>query len=361
MKTSVVLGLTFGDEGKGRTTSFLSNADDLVVRFNGGHQAGHTVIHNGIRHVFSNFGAGTLKGAHTYWSEYCTFNPVSFYNEKKALNVLGIEPVFYCHPRAMITTPFDIYHNRDTELVNQHGSVGVGFGATIARNENTPYKLYALDLQYPQALVYKLKNIAAHYGYSDKEAEGEIYKFLAHVEAVRPAICTLSAILHQYKNIIFEGAQGIMLDMDHGFFPNVTRSNTTSKNAIQIIKEHHLPSPEMYYVMRPYLTRHGNGFMPGECKDFRFEDETNQPHEYQGILRQGYHSSDMLSYALNCDYQYSGYDKNKKHLIINLLGQTDGQILINYGSVGTDTFIKAMSPFFNNVSETWEHVQKTSA
>ena len=85
MGNSVVIGLGFGDEGKGLVTNYLSSPSSLVCRFSGGHQAGHTVIENGKRHVFSNYGAGPLKGAPTYWSQFCTFEPIGFLKERAIL------------------------------------------------------------------------------------------------------------------------------------------------------------------------------------------------------------------------------------------------------------------------------------
>lgn len=345
MKTSIVLGMFYGDEGKGLTTSFLSKPNDLVVRFNGGHQAGHTVCKNGYRHVFSSFGSGTLNEAHTYWSEHCTFYPKSFYNEKKKLIEEGFNPIHFIHPLSMVTTPFDIDFNRSTERTNKHGSVGMGFGATIARNENTPYKLFAIDLTYREILVHKLQQIAAYY--KSENIEEQIEKFLYYVDNIELNICTLSEIKDDYENIIFEGAQGIMLDMDFGYFPNVTRSNTTSKNAMKIIRGCNLPTPQVYYCMRSYLTRHGNGYMPNESNALRFDDKTNIPHKYQGNFRQGYHSLDQFNYAIKCDSIFSGNNFSKRNISIICLDQTDNNILIDNNAIPLNTFLETLS--FNKV------------
>ncbi len=345
MKTSVVIGLQYGDEGKGLTTSSLVIENDLVVRFNGGHQAGHTVEKDGYRHIFSSFGAGTLEGAHTYWSEYCTFYPKAFYNERKRLVENGYTPIHFIHPLSMITTPFDIDFNRQAETNNSHGSVGVGFGATIHRTENTPFKLFAIDLTNRPLLVHKLNQIADYYSSQNKQTL--ISEFLRYADSIELNICTLDEIKNNYSNIVFEGAQGIMLDMDFGYFPNVTRSNTTSKNAMRIIKDNHLPSPDVYYIMRSYLTRHGNGFMPNETKNICFEDKTNISHEYQGEFRQGYHSLEQLKYALKCDCIFSGNNFNKKHLSITCLSQTDSFILIENGRMTKKEFINIFEPKFH--------------
>ena len=330
MNTSIVLGLLFGDEGKGSITSFLTkNYKSLVIRFNGGHQAGHTVVENGYRHIFSSLGAGTLNGADTYISEYCTFYPYAFKQEINSLILNGFNPTVFVNPLTMITTPFDVFFNQKLEDVNKHGSVGVGFGATIARNEETPYKLYAVDLFNESILKHKLKNISNYYKFEN--SDNIITEFMKDISDITSllSITTLSDIKNNYEQIVFEGAQGILLDMNFGYFPNVTRSNTTSKNALQIIKDNNLPIPNIIYCMRSYLTRHGNGPMINERRDFNFEDLTNKSHKYQGDFRQGEHSLNQIKYAISCDSSYSGFSLSNKMLFISCLDQTDNKILID--------------------------------
>ncbi len=352
-RCSIVLGTFFGDEGKGLTTSYLAQSPNhLVIRFNGGFQAGHTVIKGDRRHVFSSFGSGTLNHAHTYWSEYCPVYPTAFNNERDALLKSGINPAYYVHPLAPVTTIYDLEFNRATERWRnqKHGSVGVGFGATMARHEESHIKLYVKDLFYEAIFVHKLELIRKYYeqaargmGMDYFVKDSEAASFENHVRKFKEgAHCsTLAEIKGRYNNFVFEGAQGIMLDMDHGFFPNVTRSNTTSKNAMQIIKENGLPVPEICYVMRSYLTRHGNGFMPNESEILlkNNEKETNVQNEWQGQLRYGYHCSDMLKYALETDLAFSGHD-TKKNFVITCLDQTDNQILIDKTSLELNNFSK---------------------
>lgn len=343
MKTSIVVGISYGDEGKGLTVSNLAGNKDLVVRFNGGHQAGHTVVKNGYRHIFSNFGSGTLNGAHTYWSEYCTFHPQSFHNERAILRAQGYDPVFYIHPLAMVTTPFDILHNQQSERDNKHGSVGVGYGSTVGRHEDGRYKLHAIDLQYSDILRTKLRQIAAHYGMG--KLTKEIDEFMYYTEELDLKVQPLHSIAHRYEHVIFEGAQGIMLDRDFGYFPHVTRSYTTSSNAIELIKDNGLEFPDMYYVMRAYLTRHGNGPMPNERDHFNHEDLTNVTHEFQGKFRQGFHSKAELDYALNCDDIYSGQYSKNRHLVITCLSQTNNNVLLDGKRINVSNFTDMMQGF----------------
>ena len=168
MKTSIVLGTQFGDEGKGKTVSYLCSISDnhkkIVIRFSGGQQAGHNVkTINGLSHVHSNFGCGTLFGVPSYFSEHCTIYPTTIYREKTVLEEKGVIPELIIHPLVNVTTPYDVAYNRLTELKNNHGSCGLGVSATMKRNIETGFKLYGVDLQNRKLLYQKLNKIFEYY------------------------------------------------------------------------------------------------------------------------------------------------------------------------------------------------------
>lgn len=336
---NIVLGLGFGDEGKGMTTDYLcslkrrsnKNPDTVVVRFNGGQQAGHTVIRNGIKHVHSSFGCGTLQGIPTYISEHCCFYPPYIKNECDALVAKGITPILRVHPLARLTTPYDIAFNRLREYRVHHGSVGLGIGTTFTRH-NANYKLYACDLSMPPILNAKLYQVKEYYntllrvdGY--EELEIRYYNSIIDEEFVNfnkkgnYFLIDDYNYLNNFSNIIFEGAQGIMLDMDYGIFPNVTYSHTTSRNAIDICKKLEISDIHIHYVTRCYQTRHGNGWMSneGNIKLINNEEEINIEGKWQGSFRVGELDPALIDYAISCDDNYSsGYPK---HLHVTCLDQ----------------------------------------
>ncbi|MDX1905264.1 MAG: adenylosuccinate synthetase, partial [Thermonemataceae bacterium] len=128
-KASIVIGLGFGDEGKGLTTHFLSlqSPNSLVIRFNGGQQAGHTVrTKQGKNHIFSNFGAGTFSQIPTYWSQFCTFSPSSLLKEYEMLQQqIQHLPILWVDKLCPVTTHYDILFNRLSEQyrgLQKHGS-----------------------------------------------------------------------------------------------------------------------------------------------------------------------------------------------------------------------------------------------
>lgn len=346
MKSQIVIGLGFGDEGKGLTTNYLCHQSNkpLVIRFSGGHQAGHTVVlEDGTRHVFSSFGAGTLNGVPGYWSRFCTIYPLGLFNELASLLEKGIEPILYVDALTLVTTPYDVFYNRNTEKINQHGSCGLGFGATVTRDKRSPYKLYAQDLFYPTVLKQKLNAIKKYYqdktnsDYSDKALSEMMDIYMKMLNDILPYITivhekeffTRTIIEKGFSNLIFEGSQGILLDMDYGFFPNVTYANTTSKNALELINEYQLGETEIYYITRAYQTRHGNGFISNASLNLDYSpnpNETNKYNPWQGHQRSTPLDMDMLSYALNCDANYSfGL---KKNLVVTCLDQINGHCVV---------------------------------
>lgn len=355
MKINIIVGLGYGDEGKGSFVNYLCSQakNPLVVRFSGGHQVGHTVVIGEKRHVFSNFGSGTLQGAPTYWSEFCTVSPIGILKEGNVLRELGVEPKLILNSNAMVTTPFDILQNHRLEEKNYHGSVGVGFGTTIQRNEDH-YHLYVRDLLYPKIRDEKLKLIINnYYGLNFNPANANQNKTTRKLYEDFLNACDELIGNYQIVNdftglldheLIFEGSQGIMLDADYGFFPHVTRSNTVSKNAIELTETYRLPvsSATTYYVTRAYQTRHGNGHMTNEGLDTSYIKEN--PNEtnimgFQGKFRKSVLDLDMLKYAVECDRYHNPDVFSTKKIVITCLDQVPENIPVTIdGNSGTVKF-----------------------
>ena len=336
MKAKIVVGLQFGDEGKGLTTDYLSSLDSdldkIVVRFSGGQQAGHNVKIGNITHVHSNYGSGTLRGFPSYFSDHCTFYPNSIYKERKTLLSKNVDPILYLNPLCKLTTPGDFAFNRVREKRLGHGSCGMGIGTTMSRNINTGYKLYAIDLLCLPILKQKVENIREYYFSQIKdiyEAEYFINTYNTQAELFFKAIDETKfnikdySFLRNYDEIIFEGSQGILLDMDHGIFPNVTFSNTTSRNALEICNKIGISHSdiEIFYISRCYQTRHGNGWMSNNdpIKLINNEDEINVFNEWQTNFRIGEIDYSLIDYALSIDTIYS--KGIKRNLVITCIDQ----------------------------------------
>ena len=166
-----VIGANYGDEGKGLLTDYLTAKYEIpiVIRHNGGAQAGHTVFSpvphiggnartlfgGGASHVFHHFGAGTFAGAVTFLSKYFILNPITFNQEHKVLRELGYHPEVFVDKHAILTTPYDMICNQALELFRQghseshHGSCGLGINETVVRNHDSQYGFQVHDIIKP--------------------------------------------------------------------------------------------------------------------------------------------------------------------------------------------------------------------
>ena len=281
MEAAVVIGANYGDEGKGLITDYLAsitNSNTLVIRFNGGAQAGHTVqTPHGLRHVFSHFSSGTFVGAQTYLSHFFIANPILFKQELDKLKSHGFFPKITIHPDAIITTPYDMYINQLSEnfkAENRHGSCGVGVSETIERNLHPDFQLTIKDLAGKNSLKKQLFNIKnkwlearlnklIHRNLTPNEKDlifsNDIFDyFLNDIEIFLNNIHIADYdYLTQKSKLIFEGAQGLLLDQNHKNFPHVTRSNTGVQNVAEIAKISNIHHLDIHYISRCYLTRHG--------------------------------------------------------------------------------------------------------
>jgi adenylosuccinate synthase len=358
----IILGLGFGDEGKGLTTDYIcsTSTNPIVIRFNGGQQAGHNVVTaEGLQHVFSNFGSGTFRGTPTYWSKYCTFSPAYFLCEYRLLKV---KPLFFLDRLSPVTTHYDVLYNRAIEASRgsqKHGSCGVGFGATVSRHYYDGIRLIAGDLL--KTIIYKKKltkireyyrrkiEIETIFNFNDFDHDHDDSRAIADIEKLRELIDQniLKLVNEKYifsqkrwQTYVFEGAQGIHLDIDYGIYPYVTKSNTTAKNALNILKVNNklFPTTEVVYVTRAYSTRHGEGpflesFPPIILKNAL--TETNICNTFQGEFKTAYLSIDLLNRALEIDNKFS--EGFKKSLMITCLDQVDSENLL---AIKQDKIIK---------------------
>jgi adenylosuccinate synthase len=326
MKIQAVIGLGFGDEGKGKVVSALAalSVRALVIRYCGGQQAGHHVVRlDGSDHVFSNFGSGTLQGHSSCWMPYCTVDPVGLMNELDDLHAKGVRPTLFIHRDCPITTPYEKVYNRLADKNNKHGSCGVGVGQTIQRQEDH-FSIVAEDMLHPAVLRIKLKMLREHYYFQGNDINTEEF-FGACQEVTRANGIIITgafpAKTFDYDTVIFEGSQGILLDQEIGFFPHVTRSSTGTANIRRMGFD-----PEIFLVTRAYQTRHGNGPMTNETELFNVPInpyENNTSTGFQGEFRRTIMDLDLLKYAIRRDRGLR--DNPKLSLVITCLDLMPGQ------------------------------------
>jgi adenylosuccinate synthase len=314
-----VVGLGYGDEGKGSIVDYLTReyGSKLNVRFNGGAQCAHNVVTpEGKHHRFAQFGSGTLAPSApvTYLSRHVIVNPLTLPIEAVHLQDHGIEDPLhrvYVENEALITNPFQMAANRLREQQRgaaRHGSCGMGIGETVADAlADSDMALRWRDLRFDNILIEKLR-LSLYKKRQEFGAEFEA-DFDAHsIEKLATTLRDLWRRTHgaqrdylrrsQYTQapVIFEGAQGVMLDQDYGFAPHTTWSKTTLQNSDELLSGLDYKVRKIG-VMRAYMTRHGHGPLVTETQHRVLPGEHNQVHEFQGEFRLGLLDLPLLKYA----------------------------------------------------------------
>jgi adenylosuccinate synthase len=339
-----VIGAGYGDEGKGLMTDFLaSSGRSVVVRFNGGAQAGHTVTtDSGHRHVFHHFGAGAIAGAPTHLSQFFVANPMMFFEESLSLQGRANTRVS-CSPLGAVTTPYDMMINQIVELSRgdgRHGSCGLGIGETEERNLYPNYRLTVDQLLKPASLLATLLRSIRDEWVPTRLANLGI----AQVPSVFSRALRDEAVIERFvedcvrfvqlvevmddrylpDDLLFEGAQGLLLDQDYGSFPHVTRSNTGLKNIASIARQAAITDLDVVYATRAYVTRHGAGPLAHAAFDMSWLsmiDLTNEPNQWQGTIRTAPLDLAVLSDAIHHDLGLAGDLRLRASVAVTCLDQ----------------------------------------
>lgn len=325
-KVKIVLGTLFGDEGKGSTVHWLclQSKNPLVVKFSGGCQSGHRVVSAGVEHVCSQLGAGVLAGVPTYIHENVYVDPIALLNEIKEVEKLGMIPIVFIHPDCRVTTPYDAIQDGGDSKVQQHGTCGKGIHATFMR-----YKLHPDTPRICDVMVYPFQYITC-YGHDvniNKEFNNAVSELTEKVTILPP-----NEVLPKYDTLIFEGSQGLLLDMENGLMPYCT----PSKVGLNGIPVGYLEDAEVYLVMRSYLTRHGGNFEPifeGLIKKYykNLEEPTNTDDGPQGKFKIGVLEGKLLNNAFirHCFDNYERmYDVQFNFVVTHMDCTPDGKSIL---------------------------------
>lgn len=325
-----VLGLAFGDCGKGLFVDALARrwSAHTVVRFNGGGQAGHNVVlPDGRHHTFSQFGAASfIDGVVTVLASPVVVHPGALLVEHDYLRRAGVYDALQrllIDGRCRVTTPFHQAAGRLRELQrgpSAHGSCGVGFGETVAHALAHPDQAIRYgDLAHPALALDKAEAIRAtlraQFGAAASAAGRDELNVLLDAGLARRWLAQLPPLLRQVApasrdavaarfhlpgTLLFEGAQGVLLDEQRGFHPHTTWSTISTAAVAAVARDAGQHAPiEHYGALRSYLTRHGAGPLP--THDARL-DVLAEPHNgdagWQGRFRRGHPDALLLRYAL---------------------------------------------------------------
>ena len=396
MRTIAVIGKNFGDEGKGFTCSRLASSlkKSLIIKHNGGGQAGHTVEdpEGKWRFIHHQIGAGAEYHVPTLFTD--SFMPDMFQLGKEVKDfteLFGFQPILYSEKNARITTIDDVLLNMGAEVArgkNRHGSCGMGIEECVQRNA-AGYGITVKELATwsNQELLDSLKHIRKEY--TERRAKilgiqaptsskamrqsnlmNPYYEMLINetvlenfVEEVKENVKLLSLVdadrkwLEEFQHLIFETGQGLLLDQDYeAYAPHLTSSKTGIHNPAIFLEKRGLFLEEAIYVTRPYVTRHGNGPLPCEVDRSELpgvgEDLTNRPNEWQGTLRYAKHESLEAFFApvlrdrdsVNC-LERRGETKHPKHpklsILVTQLSETGNQLYFDEGNIPFETIQKA--------------------
>ena len=272
-----VIGLQWGDEGKGKIVDYLSENFDLVTRYQGGNNAGHTVIVEDITYKLNLIPSGVIRGKVCFLGQGIVLDPDHFIQEYKKITEKITDPRIYLSSNI----PLILNYHKQLDRINESILTGESKIGTTSKGIGPAYqdkvgrksiKLY--DLINPHSLKEKLSSIKKFYDPILKTFDEDLIDIDKNLELlnnffiqVKNLIVDNNVIKKDYSNkkILFEGAQGALLDLDHGSYPFVTSSNTISSNisigsGLQV-------DYETIGIFKAYATRVGNGPFPSELFD----------------------------------------------------------------------------------------------
>lgn len=352
-----VIGNNYGDEGKGLAVDYLTlSGHNLVVRHNGGAQAGHTVDREDGRFVFHELSSGSFNGADTYWAN--TFFPDLYKLEEEISDfskVTSNKVKIYASPSCYITLLYDVYLNQKREEkrgADKHGSCGMGIWEATKRSQNG-YGITLGEIYSGTAneLASKLSKIEAEYVSSkvakfgiNEELNLDIFKYASILKDALEKYVVLvddeQCFLMSYDNVVFEGGQGLLLDTARDdLWPHTTCSRTNLTNPAMILSSHGIKLDEAVYVTRSYLTRHGAGPF-NEDTELDYEDETNVPNPWQDKIRFGRFESSLSLIDRAVKDCRANCPDAKTSLFVTHLNETCDKVLTESGDIEIDEFKK---------------------
>lgn len=284
MNVDVVIGANLGDEGKGTVVAQLTkntNGNVLNILTNGGSQRAHSILTENGSFTFQHFGSGTYHGADTYFSEFFILNPIQFVKEydellNRGINLNGrVYRHFYCR----WSTPYDMMANQIIESLrgaSKHGSCGIGIWETVKRYQYTFTLPFDEFMSLPH--IEKIDYLSGIKKYFEKEIgdipllwksvwnDAFLMEHFVHDCQKMQKYTRYDLNKKDYDRIIFENGQGLMLCDTGKDIAGTTPSLTNSKYALDIAKNFEINEKDiiLHYVTRPYLTRHGKGFLENE-------------------------------------------------------------------------------------------------
>ena len=277
MTNKAVIGLQWGDEGKGKIVDFLSEDFDLVTRYQGGNNAGHTVIVEDVTYKLNLIPSGVIRGKFCFLGQGIVLDPEHFMNEFKKISEKINNPQIFLSSNI----PLILHYHKQLDKINESILSGESKIGTTAKGIGPAYqdkvgrksvKLYELENhEYLKDKLYTIKKfydpILIAFDEKPIDIDETIIILSNFFQEIKNLIVDNNFIKQNFmkKKILFEGAQGALLDLDHGSYPFVTSSNTISSNIV--IGSGLQVNYETLGIFKAYATRVGNGPFPSELFD----------------------------------------------------------------------------------------------
>jgi adenylosuccinate synthase len=280
----VVVGTQWGDEGKGKVVDWMTDHAEGVVRFQGGHNAGHTLVIKGVKTALQLIPSGIMRdGVACYIGNGVVLDPTHLLTEIERLEAAGVEvrSRLFISESCPLILPFHVAVDKAREALRETsgsgkiGTTGKGIGPAY-EDKVARRALRAQDLKHPERFAKKLRELLELHNFALRGyLKGEELAFepifeqaMKMAEAIKPMLADVGYLIHKASkagaNILFEGAQGTLLDIDHGTYPYVTSSNCVAGNAAAGAGV----GPQMLHYMlgitKAYTTRVGSGPFPTE-------------------------------------------------------------------------------------------------
>ena len=378
----VVVGSMWGDEGKGKITDYLSSKADVVVRYAGGNNAGHTIVYDGKKFALKLIPSGIFSGHEVIMGNGMVVNPKAFLDEVKYLNDVGIDTSkIKISDRAHVILPYHLEIDELQEKRKGDHSIGTtkkGIGPAytdkysrigIRTGEFVDEELFLERLQ--ETFTMKVEE---YNELGDLFTIEEIFnEYKEYAKVIKPMVCDTGMLLDEYlredKAVLFEGAQGAMLDIDYGTYPFVTSSHPGANGVCEGAGIGPLYIKESIGIIKAYTTRVGAGPFPTELFDETGDLIREKGHEYGTVTKrprrtgwfdavvvnQSRRMSSLTGISLMLLDVLSGFDKLK----ICVAYELDGKKI--YGLPSTVKDIERCKPIYEEVDGWQEDITEVTS
>ena len=378
----VVVGSMWGDEGKGKITDYLSSKADVVVRYAGGNNAGHTIVYDGKKFALKLIPSGIFSGHEVIMGNGMVVNPKAFLDEVKYLNDVGIDTSrIRISDRAHVILPYHLEIDELQEKRKGDHSIGTtkkGIGPAytdkysrigIRMGEFVDEELFLERLQE----TFPMK-VEEYNELGDLFTIEEIFnEYKEYAKVIKPMVCDTGMLLDEYlredKAVLFEGAQGAMLDIDYGTYPFVTSSHPGANGVCEGAGIGPLYIKESIGIIKAYTTRVGAGPFPTELFDETGDLIREKGHEYGTVTKrprrtgwfdavvvnQSRRMSSLTGISLMLLDVLSGFDKLK----ICVAYELDGKKI--YGLPSTVKDIERCKPIYEEVDGWQEDITEVTS